>query len=120
MPSLNLDLDYFDHPKTLRLIGLLGMGSEVLPIRLWSYCGKYHTEEGRLTGHSAQEIESIVGWAGQPGKMVEVFLRLGFLHEEKDGFRVHDWKEHEGHLILYRKRARKAANARWKGFPRAT
>lgn len=116
MPSLNLDLNYFDHPKTLRLVALLGIGSDVLPVKLWAYCGRYHAEHGRLKGLSALEIESIVRWWGRPGKMIEVFLKLGFLHEEPDGFRVHDWREHEGHLAMYHERARKAAKARWKGL----
>jgi hypothetical protein len=28
MADLNLDLDYFDHPKTIRLIGLMGKRSD--------------------------------------------------------------------------------------------
>ncbi len=33
MPSLNLDLDYFTHIKTLRMVSRLGKGSEIFPIR---------------------------------------------------------------------------------------
>ncbi len=117
MPSLNLDLDYFDHPKTRRLVGLLGRGAEVLPIKLWSYCGKFHAEDGRLAGYSPQEIESIVGWWGKEGECIAVMLREGtrFLHPlpDGDGFQAHDWLEHQGHFAMYRERARHAAAARW-------
>lgn len=113
MPSLNLDLDYFDHPKTRRLIGLLGRGSEVLPVRLWCYCGKYHAGDGSLAGYSAQEIESIVGWWGKAGEMVQAFVALGFLEEGPGGPVVHDWKEHAGHLAVYKEKARHAARVRW-------
>lgn len=65
MPYLNIDLDYFDHPKTVRLIGLLGRDADVLPIRLWKYCGKFMAEDGRLIGLSVQEIEAAMGWRGQ-------------------------------------------------------
>lgn len=59
MASLNLDMDYFGHPKTKRLVGLLGRGAEVLPLRLWCHVGKYHAQDGRLAGYSPQEIEAI-------------------------------------------------------------
>jgi hypothetical protein len=110
MPSLNVDLDYFDHPKTKRLVGLLGRGSDVLPIRLWAYCGKYHAVDGRLTGYAAQEIESIVGWWGQKGEMMPAMLRCGFAELDGDTYVIHDWVEHQGHIEAYKQRA-KIANA---------
>lgn len=114
MPSLNLDLDFFDHPKVKRLIGLLGKGSEVLPIRLWAYCGKYHCDSGRLTEISAQEIESIMCWWGTSGVAVEALVKVGFLEVVPEGgYQVHDWLEHEGHLVAYKKKARAAALKRW-------
>ena len=115
MSSINLDLDYFSHPKTVRLIGLLGRGSEVLPIRLWAYCGKYLAESGRLTGYSAQEIETAVGWWGEKERAVEAMLRVGFLEIDLEkNFQVHDWLEHAGHLAAFRERAKMAAKERWK------
>lgn len=117
MPALNLDLDYFEHPKTKRLIGLLGRGSEVLPIKLWRYCGKYHTADGRLVGHSKQEIESIAGWWGSPGRFYDAMLKVGFAELDGDVFVIHDWKEHAGHFETYKLRATEAAKARWKDKP---
>jgi hypothetical protein len=116
VPNLNLDLNFFDHPKTRRLVGLLGRGSEVLPIKLWAYAGKVRAEDGRLIGHAAQEIESIAGWWGKPGEMLEVMLRDGtrFLEQEEDGtYILHDWLEYQGHLAAYKIRAKKANDARW-------
>jgi hypothetical protein len=104
MTSLNLDLDFFDHPKTRRLVGLLGRGSEVLPIKLWCWCAKYHAESGWLTGYSAQEIESILGWWGEPGKMVEAMVKVGFLIESVDGLclvrDLYRFKEKRSVLLL--------------------
>lgn len=113
MPSLNLDLDFFDHPKTRRLVGLLGRGSEVLLLRLWCYCGRYHFRDGRLAGYSPQEIESICAWWGQAGRAIEAFVRVGFLEAMPDGYLVHDWDQWQGHFAVYHDRARKAATARW-------
>ncbi len=113
MPYLNLDLDYFDHPKTRRLIGLLGRGAEVLPLRLWSYCGKFHSDDGSLAGYSPQEIESIVQWWGKAGEATAALLDVGTLEPDVDGYRVHGWTEHQGHIKALRERAVKAARARW-------
>lgn len=116
MANLNLDLNFFDHPKTKRLVGLLGRGSEVLPIKLWAYAGKVRAEDGRLIGHAAHEIESIAGWWGKAGEMLEVMLKEGtrFLEQEEDGtYVLHDWLEYQGHLAAYKIRGKKAAMARW-------
>ena len=113
MPNLNLDLDFFEHPKVRRLVGLLGRGAEVLPIRLWCYCGKYHVESGELTGYSIKEIESIVGWWGKDGEMMKAMITTGFIEGEAGAFRIHDWVETNGHLVAFKKRGKKAAFARW-------
>ena len=114
MPSINLDLNYFDHPKTKRLVGLLGRGADVLPVRVWCACGRHYSDSGKLTGLTAQEIESQVGWWGLPGKMIAAMVQVGFL-EGNDvlGYSVHDWLDHSGHLAVYRARAKAAAQARW-------
>lgn len=113
MPYLNLDLNYFDHIKPKRLIGLLGRGAAELPLRLWCYCGNHKAKDGILTGYSTQEIESIVDWRGKPGQCVEAMVTVGFLEKIENGFRVHGWDEHEGHLAAFHERAKKAAMKRW-------
>lgn len=119
MSSLNLDLDYFDHPKTRGLVGLLGRGAEVMPLKLWTYCGKYYAEGGRLSAHGVQEIESIVGWWGKPGEAVKGMLKVNFLDHDADGYFVHDWTEHQGHIHALRKRAKHAAEVRWSSLEHA-
>jgi hypothetical protein len=110
---LNLDPNYFTHPKTRRLIGLLGRGAEVLPIRLWCHVAMHHAESGRLTGYSAQEIEAIVEWWGKEGIAVASMVKVGFVDEHEDGYACHDWDDHEGHIITFREKAREAARVRW-------
>lgn len=113
MIYLNLDLDYFSHPKTVRLIGLLGKGAEVLPIRLWCYCGKYHVESGKLASYSTEEVEAAVGWWGKSGDMVKAMIKVGFLEELNGEYKLHDWEDHEGHLLALKERGKTAAKARW-------
>ncbi len=113
MPYLNLDLDYFQHRKTRRLIGLLGRGAEVLPIKLWNYCGKFHAESGRLADYSGQEIEAIVEWWGKEGEALKAMLNTGFLKLENKCYLVPDWLSHQGHIASFKKRAKDAAFKRW-------
>lgn len=119
VPSLNIDFEFPTHPKTRRLVGLLGKGSEVACLRLWIYCGKYHAEDGELAGYSAQEIESCCEWWGKPGAMVEAMLNVkgpsgfGFLEKTEDGYRVHDWLEYQGHINAQHAASLKANKVRW-------
>ncbi len=113
MAYLNLDLDYFDHPKSVRLVGLLGKGSDLLPIRLWCYCGKYHADTGILTGFLPQEIETALRWWGPAGRAVEALEKTGFLERCENGYKVHDWEEINGHISALKERASVAARARW-------
>lgn len=120
MSYLNLDLDYFSHPKVVRLVGLLGRGASELPIKLWCYCGKYHAESGNLESYSAQEIESAVGWWGKTGEMVEAMVKVGLLIASGDGYTVKDWLDHQGHLVAFKIRAQAGAKARWNNISNAS
>ena len=115
MPSINLDLDYWDHPKTKRLIRLLGRGADVIPPRLWCYCGKYHAQDGKLTGLTIEMIEAeTIRWWGPRGEAVQALVEAGFLEIDADGtYVVHDWLAHCGHLTVFKDRAKKAAEKRW-------
>lgn len=112
-PYLNVRCDYFDHPKTKRLVGLLGRGAEVLPIRLWAYCGMFHTKDGKLTGYAEQEIEALVSWWGEKGRMMEALERVGYVVRAGDGWQMADWQEHQGHIEALKIRGRRMAEARW-------
>lgn len=118
-PYLNLRCDYFDHPKTKRLIGLLGKGAEVLPIRLWAYCGMFHAKDGKLSGYAEQEIESLANWWGKAGALLPAMEQIGFMHKARCGsWSMSDWNEHQGHIEALKIRARKAAKTRWDNYRR--
>lgn len=113
MPYLNVDLDYFDHRKTKRLIGLLGRGAEILPLRLWAYCGKFHCEDGRLAGYSEQEIESIASWWGQGGLMLPAMEKAAWMGQDGATWFMVAWVEHQGHLAAFKAKGKAMADARW-------
>jgi hypothetical protein len=113
MANLNLDVNYPDHPKTRRLKTMLGKESEYLPIKLWLYVGRLHPE-GHLKDYNGQEIEAIVEWGGTPGAFIEAMERVEWLKkDEKNGYKLIGWKEHQGHLIAFKRRGKIAAKARW-------
>lgn len=113
MPYLNLDLNYFDHPKTRRLLVLLGPSADVYPLRLWAYCGKIHAKDGELRGYSEAEIEAIIGWKGIRKEAVRALTKVGYLTHSKRGFACVDWHQHQGHLEAFSRRSATANKARW-------
>ncbi len=119
MPTLNVDCDFLDDPRNKRLVGRLGEGAELLVLRLWSYCGKYHAENGSLAGYSASEIERLAGWRGKAGAMVEAMLAdngaIGNWMMKNDAGVIYmaRWLEEQGHISAYRKRGKARAAIRW-------
>ena len=118
MPSINVDLDYLTHPKTVRLVSLCGNDpcAAFYPIKLWLHVGKYHCENGLLEGYSETEIEGLIGWKGASGELVAIMCRPGIrlLEKTSKGYKIHDWHEHSGHLSVFKRRAKTAAKARWR------
>lgn len=120
MAFLNLDLDFFAHPKCARLVGLIGRDSEVFPLRLWAYTAKYHSVDGKLSGYSPQAIERIVQWGGQPGQCVDALAAVGFIDKIGESeWKVHDWVDYQGHIHALKLRNKKVARNRWKSIRKA-
>lgn len=115
MPYLNIDLDFMTHPKTLRLESQLGgHRAMLLPIKLWIHAGKYHSDDGYLKGYNEVTIARALGYDYREAtKLVEALTISGFIVKKKDGYQVHDWSDHNGHLAIFRERAKTAAQARW-------
>lgn len=112
--SINVDIGYFDHIKTVRLVGALGRGAESLPIRLWCYLGMHPKDNGRLTDFTADDIESVVfRWWGDRGAAVDAMVRVGYLGQDDGGFFAAGWLDRNGHIPAFHERASKAATARW-------
>lgn len=113
MSYINLDFEYLDHPKTKRLISMIGPIGEIMPVRAWLYCAKFHDQYGRFDGYSEKEIESCLDWTGKPGELIKAMLKVGFLKKESKGYRCHDWEEHQGHIYSIKIRNKAIAKNRW-------
>jgi hypothetical protein len=121
MAYLNLDVDFFSHRKTLRLIARLGQEGPTYLFRLWSYAAKHHAEDGSLKDYLIEELEKFAEWTGQKGLLIESLQAVGFLDVlPEGGYKIHDWADHAGHLIAFKIRSVSANQKRWnkyKGTP---
>ena len=113
MPSLNVNLDFPDHPKTIRLVALIGEQAGMVLIRLWSYAGKFAAENGILNNCSVEEVERICGWRGRKGEAAKALISTGYLEHRENSYVVHNWLKHQGHIARYQQRGQLAIKARW-------
>ncbi len=118
MPSLNIDLNFSRHPKVIRTRAILPDPFEAdhffqSLMRLWEYVGNFHPEDGGLNGYNDTEVEGLAGWKGNPGRFLRVAIEKRWLDKVDNSYFVHDWEDHEAHIIVYRERARAAAKGRY-------
>ena len=93
------DVDYFNHPKTLKLKAILGrrhQEADIYPLRLWAWAAKYAKSGVIPTG--SVTIEAACGWRGVPGRLHAALLAATFL--TPDGLAIHDWMAGIGRAIL--------------------
>lgn len=109
MPTLDIDLNWPDHPKTKRLIRSAGKEAPFSLVTLWCYAAKFHPIDGDLSKYTPEDIEGISGWTGEPGVFYSALLSSRYLD---DNMMLHDWKDHEGHLAAYQEKARIMNEAR--------
>lgn len=108
---VRLNCNFFTHRKTARLRARLGDDALWLVPRLWTYAAE-NQPNGVFADYSAEELASVLGYAGDAPSMLQALLQAGFM-EEGPPLKIHDWAEHNGFHVAYAERARKAANARW-------
>lgn len=118
--SINIDIGFFTHPKTVRLTTLAGTGSEARLIQLWCYVAEHRPDTGGFDDWRPEEVEAAGHWSGEKGLFVESLLKCGWIHQRDNdgiiGFFMHDWKDHQPHLVKHAKvskERRKAAMGMW-------
>lgn len=86
-----------EHPKfhnlTVRL-GLERWGGLGILESMWHFCGRF-TPAGDIGKYSDAEIESWIGWKGEPGKLIEALVSCRWLDADPvHRLIVHDWAKH--------------------------
>lgn len=113
VPEINIDIEYFDHRKTKRLVLRFGEDAAIYPIKIWSYAARHHPIDGLFSGYADEEIAAILSASSNATSILQALLDVGFLERTPQGIAVHGWVERQGHIVAYHERAKHAAEARW-------
>lgn len=94
-----ISTEFFDHPKTQKLIRRLGYEGLFALQALWLWCAK-NRPDGNLTGMDAEDIALAARWKGDvEGQNEADFLctlvALHWIDETRGGYVLHDWHEHK-------------------------
>lgn len=110
--DFGISIDFFDHPKTRKLISRLGgYQGAVCLVKLWSFTAMSRPD-GVLSNMSEEDVEIAAWWEGEPGVFVKTLLEVGFLDRHDDGrLAVHDWDEYNGPSAHASERSRKVRYA---------
>ena len=116
MPSINVDINYFEHFKTKRLVVKLGENADMIPVKLWILAAKFYPESGIFKGIDEAELISLAGIKCNKDALsiLKALVEVGFLNKTDLGYQIHEWDEYQGHIMAYKIRGKKANEARWK------
>ena len=95
MTDIRLDVEFFDHPKTRKLIRRTGLEGVIALQRLWMWCAK-NRPDGNLSGMDMEDIALAAHWDGEESEenFVQALVALHWIDETPDGYVLHDWQEH--------------------------
>lgn len=91
---VQLDADYWDHPKTLHLVGLMGQRGETIPLKMWSWATRFKVS-GKFD--SVEQLALACRYKGNPEVVQKALKDAGFI--DADGLTIHDWHLRTGHGI---------------------
>ena len=102
---------FYTHRKTVKLKIALGTDAYWIPPRLWAYAAE-NQPDGNFSAYASDEIAELLGCPKHASSILQALKGCGFI-DESTGV-IHDWAEHNGYHESFSKRAKKAAEARWK------
>lgn len=113
--DIRLSVEFFDHPKTVKLQRRLGLEAVISLQRLWLWAAQ-NRASGKLSNMDGEDIEIAAKWAGECGVFTSELVSLGWLDEEGGAYSLHDWTEHnpwQAEANARSEKARNAAQTRW-------
>lgn len=91
--DIRLSVEFWDHPKTVKLERRLGLeGVKALQV-LWAWSAK-NRPDGILSGMDEEDIEIAAGWKGNDGELLQTLIELRWIDKGADGYALHDWADH--------------------------
>lgn len=90
-----------DHPKTRRLARYLKISVPAAIGHLhclWWWALDY-AQDGDLSKYEPADIADAAMWEGDAEEFVAALVKAGFLDQDNEDLRIHDWDEYTGRLI---------------------
>lgn len=119
--DIRIAVDFYDHPKTVKLMAAFGAEGVVRLQRLWIWAARYRPK-GILSKMDDLDWIAAFDYNGSDAtsnatSMRDALLRIGFLEKGRHGrVKIHDWNEHNPYVFYAperKQRAKNAAKARW-------
>lgn len=88
--DIRLSVDFWDHPKTIKLERRLGVEGVKALLVLWCWAAVARPD-GVMAGMDVEGIEIAAKWDGEEGALVETFIALAWLDVTESGYALHDW-----------------------------
>lgn len=91
--DIRLSVDFYDHPKIVKLERRLGFeGVKALQL-LWLWTAK-NRPDGVLSGMDEEDIAIAARWTGDVTQFNSVLTELRLVDNLDGAYHVHDWKDH--------------------------
>lgn len=93
------------HRKTLRAVAILGVDRHKFIghlATLWWWALDNVPETGELGSVTDGEIAAAAEWGRDSGRFVSALVEAGFIDQDEQGRRIHQWEEHGGKITLTR------------------
>ncbi|MDD2966625.1 MAG: hypothetical protein PHN64_03900 [Desulfovibrionaceae bacterium] len=113
--DIRLSVEFFDHPKVVKLKRRLGLEGVFALQMLWVWAAQSRPD-GVLSGMDEEDIEIAARWDGEEGRLLEALVSLRFIDSEGGEYILHGWEEHQAYASKAeerRSKAKAAADARW-------
>ena len=119
--DIRVKFSFRDHRKRRRLKMILGPDATDYLLDLWISTAQNHPD-GNLKGMDEIDIALEAGWEEDADKFVNALVDCKWLDKNSNGYKLHDWVEHQPwvcHAPERSERARQAALVRWGNKPDA-
>jgi hypothetical protein len=91
-PDIRVAVDFWDHPKTIKLEKRLGFDGPRCLQRLWMWASNNRTD-GVFSDMSHEDIEIAAKWPGESGSFVAALIELRWAESDGGIVTLHSWKE---------------------------
>lgn len=90
--DIRLSVDFWDHPKTIKLEKRLGFDGPRCLQRLWMWAAN-NRPNGVFYDMDSEDIEIAAKWEGDPGLFIHALLELKWAESDGEVISLHSWQE---------------------------